>query len=99
MQRPVEKESRWLTAFVCDAGLFEFQRMPFGLKSASNTFIRCISKILHPIRAFTEPFVDDMSVFSMTWDEHLRHLDEFLQTMKESGLTLSLKNAVLPKAK
>ena len=63
-QIPVRKEARWLTAFVCDAGLFEFKRMPFGLKSAGNTFIRCISRILHPIREFTEPFVDDMAVLS-----------------------------------
>ena len=76
-QLPVKKESRWLTAFVCDAGLFEFQRLAFGLKSASNTFITCISKTLHPIREFTELFVDDMSVFSMTWEDHLKHLESF----------------------
>ena len=38
-QIPMKKESQWLTAFVCDEGLFEFKRMPFCLKSASNTFI------------------------------------------------------------
>ena len=48
-QLPVKPESRWLTAFICDAGLFEFQRMPFGLKSASNTFIRAMNHVLHPI--------------------------------------------------
>jgi len=56
-QLPVKKESQCLTAFVCDARFFKFQRMPFGLKSAGNTFIRCISKILYPIREVTEPFV------------------------------------------
>jgi hypothetical protein len=63
-QLPVKEESRWLTNFVCDAGLFEFCRQPYGLKSASNTFIRCISRILHPIRPFTRPRVaaaDDRS--------------------------------------
>jgi len=35
-QLPMQKNSQWLTTFVCDAGLFEFQRMPFCL-SASNT--------------------------------------------------------------
>jgi RNase H-like domain found in reverse transcriptase/Reverse transcriptase (RNA-dependent DNA polymerase) len=89
-QIPVKKEARWLTAFVCDAGLFEFKRMPFGLKSAGNTFIRCISRILHPIRDFTEPFVDDMAVLSSAWDEHLMHLDKFLSKIKESGMTLNL---------
>jgi len=86
-----KRESRWLTAFVCDAGLFEFQRLPFGLKSAGNTFMRCVSRILHPVRSFTEPFVDDMAVYSMAWPEHLDHLERFLGIIKESGLTLNLK--------
>jgi hypothetical protein len=98
-QIPLKKECQWLTAFVCDAGLFEFQRMLFGLKSASNTFIRCVSKILQPIRAYTEPFVDDMSVFSMAWDEHLKHLDRFLSTIKESGMTLNLKKCSFAQSK
>jgi hypothetical protein len=98
-QLPVKEESRWLTAFVCDAGLFEFCRLPYGLKSASNTFIRCISRILHPIRSFTEPFVDDMAVFSMTWQDHLNHLEKYLHTIKESGLTLSLKKCSFAQSK
>ena len=98
-QIPVKEESRWLTAFVCDAGLFEFKRMPFGLKSASNTFIRCMSRILNPIRSFTEPFVDDVSVFSMTWKDHLEHLEKFLRTVKDSGLTLSLKKCSFAQSK
>ena len=98
-QIPVKKDCRWLTAFVCDAGLFEFQRMPFGLKSSGNTFMRCMSKVLHPIRSFTETFVDDMAVLSMTWSEHLEHLEKFLQTIKDSGLTLNLKKSSLAQGK
>ena len=98
-QLPVKKSSRWLTAFMCDAGLFEFQRMPFGLKSASNTFMRCISKILHPIRTFTEPFVDDMSVHSNSWSDHLNHLDKFLVSIHDSGLTLNLNKCTFAQSK
>jgi transposase InsO family protein/ribosomal protein L21E len=90
-QIPVRKEHQWLTAFVCDAGLFEFTRMPFGLKSASNTFIRAMTQVLHPVRSFTEPFVDDMAVVSMNWNDHLEHLEKFLQTVEETGLTLNLR--------
>ena len=99
-QLPVKPESRWLIAFICDAGLFEFQRMPFGfgLKSASNTFIRAMNQVLHPIRAFTKPFVDDISVFSMTWPQHLEHLDKFLETIMEAGLTLNLKKCNFAKS-
>ena len=49
---------KWLTAFVCDAGLFEFNRLPFGLKCNGNSFVRAITKILRPIRESTDSFVD-----------------------------------------
>jgi len=34
----VKPEHRWLTAFITNYGLFEWIRMPFGLKCASNSF-------------------------------------------------------------
>src|SRR6218665_3945763 len=90
-QIPLKAESRPISAFVSDSGLFQFRRMSFGLKSASNTFIRCITQVLQPIKEFTETFVDDMAVHSMTWGEHLTHLDRFLDTIQKSGLTLNQK--------
>ena len=98
-QLPVKKESEWLTAFVCDSGLFEFQRMPFGTKSASNTFMRCIAKILHPIQVFAESFVDDMPVHSNTWDDHLTHPDQFMSVIHDSGLTLNLNKCTFAQSK
>ena len=73
--------------------------MPFGLKSSGNTFMRCMSKVLYPIRSFTETFVDDMAVLSMTWPEHMEHLEKFLKTIKDSGLTLNLKKCSLGQGK
>ena len=37
------------------------------------------------------PFVDDMSVCSETWSQHMSQLRSFLIEIRESGLTLSLK--------
>lgn len=100
-QIPVKPECQWLTCFICASGLFEFVRMPFGLKSASNTFIRAVSQILEPIKDFTEAFVDDMAVLSQSWEQHLTHLESYLAKIKESGLTLGLKKCSFaqPKAK
>ena len=58
----LKAESQPLSAFICEAGLFEFTRMPFGLKSASNTCVDVFSRILYPIRGITAAFVDDMAV-------------------------------------
>jgi len=81
---------KW-TAFTCPRGVFEFRRLPFGLKCAGNSFVRCVALILEPIRAFTEPFIDDMAVHSSSWEDHLVHLEKFLTVIKKSGLTLNLK--------
>ena len=90
-QLGVRERDKWLTAFVCDAGLFEFNRAPFGLKCSGNTFVRAIEVILRPIRNFAASFVDDMAVHSNQWGEHLCHLNQFLRTVRDAGLTLSLK--------
>ena len=90
-QTPVKEEDRWLTAFVCEFGLFEFTRTPFGMRSSGGTFIRTLQQILQPVQKFTASYVDDMSVYSMAWKEHMKHLEKFLHEIKTSGFTLNLK--------
>jgi transposase InsO family protein len=90
-QTPVKPEDRWLTAFCCDSGLFEFKRTPFGMKSSGATFVRGVQEILRPIKEFADAYVDDMACFSNSWNSHLNHLEKFLAVIKRSGLTLSLK--------
>ena len=73
--------------------MFEFNRVPFGLKGSGNSFVRAITKILYPIREFADSFVDDVAVHSDQWKQHLIHIDKFLQTVKNAGLTLNLKKS------
>ena len=87
----VREQDRWLTAFVYDGSLYEWCRIPFGLKTAGSTFCRCIKRILRPIHKFSFSFVDDKSIGSVTWDQHLSHLRSFLTEISKSGLTLSFK--------
>jgi transposase InsO family protein len=89
-QLPVRAEDQWLTAFVCDLGLFEWTRTPFGMRSSGCTFIRAIRHLMEPIREFVETYVDEMAVHSETWEDHLRHLDRYLAIIKSSGLTINL---------
>ena len=52
-QTLVKPEHRWLTAFICNAGLFQWTRTPFGMRSSGCTFVRALATILQPIRQFT----------------------------------------------
>jgi len=89
-QTPVKEEDRWLTAFICEFGLFEFTRTPFGMRSSGATFVRAIQQALQPVRQFTASYVDDMSVYSDFWRKHLQHLEKFLLQIRRSGFTLNL---------
>ena len=52
-QVPVREQDRWLTAFVTHDGLYEWVRMPFGLKNAGATFVRAVRSVLQPINDFS----------------------------------------------
>ena len=92
-QTGVSDASIPLTAFVCDSGLYEFTRTPFGARNSGSTFTRAICQILKPIRAFTDNYVDDMCVFSFRWKTHLKDLESYLKVIQDSGLTLNLKKS------
>jgi len=96
-QTPIRPGDEPLTAFVCDDGIFEFVRTPFGGKACSSTFIRAVEQVLKPIRGFTESYVDDMIVHTHTknsgtiFDIHLHQIERYLQRIHETGLTLKLR--------
>ena len=89
-QIPLAKEHRWLTAFVTHDGLYEWLRMPFGLKNAGATFVRAVRSMLQPIRDFADSYVDDIGVGSQDWETHLHHIHRFLSIVREAGMTLNL---------
>jgi len=83
--------------FVTDFGVFEWTRMPFGLKCASNSFIRAIQQVLQPIRDFSDSYFDDLATFSNDWLSHLNHVRLFLSKIRESGMTLNLEKCEFAK--
>ena len=87
----MQEDQKWLIGFVCDAGVFEFNRAPFGLKGSGNSFVRAVAEILRPVRDCTNSFVDDVAIHSDQWTDHTGHLERFLAKIKSSGLTLNLK--------
>ena len=80
-QIPVRRDHQWLTAFVCDQRLFPWVRTPFGMTASGATFLRAVQQISQPINQFADSYVDDMTVFSDEWKQHLHHLEKFLETI------------------
>jgi len=89
-QTSVRECDKWLTAFVCMGRLLEFNRTPFGMRNAGQTFVRGLQIILRSLRDFTDSYIDDSAVFSDEWFLHLSHVDRFLSVMEKEGVTLNL---------
>jgi len=96
-QIPLREEDKHKTAFITHRGLFEWNVMPFGVKTASNTFQRMINSILHPHSDYAAAYIDDSAVYSNTWEEHLCHLEKVLKAFLTAGLTLKLSKCVFAK--
>ena len=88
-QIPLDPETRQKSAFVTHEGVFEFTRMPFGLRNAPMSFQLLMSLVLKGLnRKFVLCYIDDILVFSPNLETHLQHLKEVFQRLRDAKLTL-----------
>lgn len=86
-QLPIDEQDRWKTAFITHRGLFQFKRMPFGLKNAPLQFQRFMDSVLGSLRwTAALVYIDDILVFSDDLDSHVRHLRMLLDSAIAMGL-------------
>ena len=78
---------RHKTAFVAPFGLYQFTVMPFGLQGAPATFQRLMDQVLRGVGDFAAAYLDDIVIFSETWEDHLTHVHSVLSRLQKSGLT------------
>lgn len=89
-QVPVAEESRHLTAFVTDDGVFEFERMPFGLVNAPSVFNRLMRTVFADlVPDVITIYMDDILIASETVEEGLEKLDCVFRVLRQEGLTLN----------
>jgi hypothetical protein len=64
--------------------------MPFGLRNAPATFSRLVTKLLLGLESFCAAYLDDIIIFSHTWSEHIQHIKQVFQRIRNANLTLNL---------
>ena len=94
-QIPVAPEDRAKTAFVTQNGLYEFTRMPFGLKTAPATFQRAMEVILSGLTfEICLCYLDDVIIFGKNLREHNDHLSTVLTRFRSHNLRVKLAKCV-----
>ena len=77
-QIPMVEDDVCKTAFTCHRGRFEFLRMPFGVKNAPAVFQELMQRVFKDDRDHYSPYMDDIVIFSPTWEDHVAHVRSML---------------------
>ena len=86
---PVAVGSRSLTAFICVFGLFEFLRMPFGLRNAGAHYCRLVQHMIDTLGIpGVSAYLDDLLLHTEGLEEHLSVVRQVLEAHREMGIKL-----------
>ena len=89
------------TAFtVGPLGFYEFHRMPFGLVNAPATYQRLMEQCFEGLHLdICYIYLDDLIIFSKTFEEHITRLEKIFQRLRDVNLKLSPKKCEFFKRK
>ena len=92
----VHEDERDKTTFTTPWGTFHYAKMPFGLKNAGVTFQWAMDiTFANEKDVFLVVYLDDLTVFSNSNEEHLYHLKIVFQRCRKYGISLNPKKSLL----
>eukprot|EP01129_Flabellula_baltica_P014316 TRINITY_DN681_c0_g5_i1.p1 TRINITY_DN681_c0_g5~~TRINITY_DN681_c0_g5_i1.p1 ORF type:complete len:1501 (+),score=216.30 TRINITY_DN681_c0_g5_i1:1184-5686(+) len=86
----IAEEDRPKTAFTSPFGFYEWVAMPMGLKNAPSSFQRVMEAIFSAfLYSFVLIYIDDIIIFSESFDDHLLHIERVLDVIISKKLVLN----------
>ncbi|MBW0547390.1 hypothetical protein O181_087105 [Austropuccinia psidii MF-1] len=79
-QNGVKPNSMNLCRIICQMGVYEYTRMPFGIKNAPAQFQRMMDTIFQEeiLEGWMVVYTDDIIISSETWEDHVQYIDRVL---------------------
>ncbi|MBW0529982.1 hypothetical protein O181_069697 [Austropuccinia psidii MF-1] len=92
-QNFLTENSKKLLRIIVHCGIFEYLRMPFGIKNAPSHYQRIINTIFPEelSELWLIIYIDDIIIFPDTWDSHLSRLERVLQKIVQVNMKISFK--------
>ena len=88
LQLPLSDSSKQLVTINTHKGLFQYNRLPFGIASAPAIFQRTMETLLRGLKGVSV-YMDDILVTGATIEEHLQNLEAVLDRLEKAGLRLN----------
>lgn len=92
-QIELDPESRDITTFSCNSGIYRYKVLVMGITSAAEEGQRLLQQILQKIPNCRNG-ADDILIWGKDTTEHNRTLDMVLRTLKENNLTISQHKSI-----
>ncbi|MBW0467116.1 hypothetical protein O181_006831 [Austropuccinia psidii MF-1] len=92
-QNGVKPNSMEYLRIICHMGIYEYTRMPFGIKNAPAHFQRMMDTIFQEemFEGWMLVYIDDIIIYSETWEDHVQYIDRVLSKCIPINLKISLK--------
>ncbi|EFO90739.1 hypothetical protein CRE_08209 [Caenorhabditis remanei] len=90
LQIELSDDSKALCTVNTHRGLYEYQRLPFGAKTAPMVFQRIMDKMITGLKGVTA-YLDDIIIVGSTEKEHTENLLELFKRISEYGFRVKLE--------
>ncbi|MBW0573991.1 hypothetical protein O181_113706 [Austropuccinia psidii MF-1] len=92
-QNVLTENAKKLLRIIVHCGIFEYLRMPFGIKNAPSHYQRMINTIFPEelSEGWLIIYIDGSIICSETWDSHSSRLKRVLQKIVQVNMKISLK--------
>ncbi|XP_071580257.1 uncharacterized protein [Temnothorax nylanderi] len=89
-QLPLTERAKKLVVISTHLGLFQYNRLPFGVSTGPGSFQRVMASLLLGIPGVIV-FIDDILIAASDWETHIDRVREVLRRLSDAGLLLKFE--------
>ncbi|KAG5892037.1 hypothetical protein JTB14_029667 [Gonioctena quinquepunctata] len=97
-QLPLKEESRYITTFSTDNGLYRYKLLNFGINAAAEIFQNTIRQVLVNIPGVIN-LSEDILIFGKSLSDHNKSLGAVLIALENSNLTINVSKCIFSTTK
>ena len=93
LQVPLAEEAKPLTAMITPQGLYQWNRLPFGIFSAPSFFQKVVAMVIQGIPG-VKNLLDDIGICGKTLEEHDSRLRKVLKRLDDYNISINTDKSV-----
>lgn len=90
-QVELHPDDRKYTAFIHEGRMYEYQRVPFGLKVSLASLSRGLKQVLGELNRYIRPYVDDLLIMSQDPEHHIKLISDLFNVLRKNNITVNLE--------